>query len=453
MKYFNKFILFLSVVVAFTHNACNDPTVIGSDLLSGDQLDIQFTDTMTIESYTAIEDSIATYFPGIFTNIESFPVGIFEDPIMGTASSGVYVQYSLNSVFPDFDEPGLTLDSVVLVLPYNIEYSFGNLDEVHSVEVYQMSESFPDTAVFYSDMSFMADTLIGKADFRPITNEDDSVSVYFPAQDITRKLPPQLRIKLDQNGFAEKLFNADSTVLGSVDGFENFLKGIHIKPTSVNKGMPSFNFRTNNSGLFVYYRRNSDTTFLSYQFPVFLGNVVTAEYHHDYSTSNLNLLSDFIGKNAPHADSLLFVQGMSGTNVVIRVPHVEYLSDKVINKAEIILPIQILPEDDPIYEPDIKVLVSEILANGSASLIDDFILARNRVGLERFTELAGGDIESDNTYRLNITTHLQDMSRGQVTKDMRISIFLKAEQSSRVILGGTGNSDTPAKLEVTFTNF
>lgn len=453
MKYFHTFILYSVVIFAFTYNACNDPTVIGSDLLAGDQLDIQFTDTMTINTYSVLEDSIATYFPGIFTNIESFPVGILEDPIFGVSTSSVYAQYTLNSVFPNFDESGLALDSVVLVLPYNIQYAFGDLDETHSVEVYKMAENFPDTSTLYSDMEFMLGELIGEKDFLPLTSEDDSVAVFSPIDDANVNFPPQLRISLDKNGFDTLLFNADSTILGSVDGFENFLKGIHIKPTSGNKGMPSFNFRNSNSGIMVYYHRISDTTYFNYKFPIFLGNIVTANYKHDYSTSSLNLLDDYIGKDAPLADSLIFAQGMSGINFVIEVPYSEYLSDKVINKAEIILPIQFLSEDDPIYSPDSKLLVSEIKADGTYRLIDDFILARNRVGLDQFTDLAGGEIESDDTYRLNITTHMQDMSRGLFTENMRINIFLKSEQSSRVVLSGVGNSLAPAKLEVTFTNF
>lgn len=456
MKYINPFFALLLLLAVFTNNACNDPTVIGSDLLSGDELDIEFTDTVTIVSYNIAEDSIITYNPDIFTNIESFPIGNFNDPIFGQANSAAYFQPTLNITFPDFD-PSYTLDSVVLILPYNAKGSYGNLAESYSLEVYQMLEEFPDTQI-YSNRSFPVDRLIGQISYTPMVN--DSVVIEVPGEmDSFVNVPPQLRIPLNQNFFDRDLFAIDSPYTSVVDDFEAFLKGIHVRPTSTNSGMPSFNLRAavtgssvQNSGIRVYYHQ--DTIYSEYLFPIFSDNVVTANYVHDYTSSPIGLASDFIGENATYTDSLLFLQGMSGTNFVIEIPYSENLSNKILNKAELEFPIQFLPEDNQsVFLPVEQIVVSEILDDGSLRLIDDYIFAINSVGIDDVSTLFGGVQDSDDAYRVNITTHLQDMSRGLVTEKMMITLFPKAEQAARVVLNGPGKSIKPAKLKVTFTNF
>ena len=449
MKYNSPFVILSSIIAIIFYSACNDPTVIGSDLLTGDQLDIEFTDTVTIRSYNVVDDSIITFNPNLFTNIENFPIGIFADPIFGTASSGVYAELTLLSSLPGFDDIANVLDSVVLVLPFNAKASYGNLDETYSLEVYRMAEAFPDTSL-YSNKDYLLDKLIGVIDYIPMVN--DSVIVNPPSDpDSIVKLAPQLRIPLTKNNFHTELFDIDTQYVSSASAFKEYFKGIYIKPVSTNKGMPSFDFRTNTTGIRVFYHR--DSVYSEYLFPVFSTQVVTAKYDHDYSTSVLNLQADYIGESAPYRDSLLFLQGMSGINFVIEVPHAEYLADKLLNKAELIFPIQFLSQDDiQQYPPTDQILVSEIREDGSYRVIDDFIFARNR-DFENFSRLFGGDVESDNTYRVNITTHLQDMSRGLVSKKMIVTLFLKAEQASRVVVSGPGNSAAPAKLEITYTNF
>jgi len=448
MKHIQPIIFLLLGVISLSQMACNDPTVIGSDLLSGDQLDIKFMDTLTLKAHNEPIDSILMYNPNVFTNTETFPLGKFADPIFGTATSNVYLQPSLNVNFPDFDPSSQTLDSVVLILPFNAEFSYGQMDEDYTLEVYQMEGSFPDTTL-YSNVDLPTHRLIGTTTYTP--HPEDSVDVFSAILDTLVLEPPHLRIRLDQNGFDDDLFNIDTTASNSVDGFESFIKGLVIKPTSENKGMPSFTFRTSNSGIRVYYHQ--DTLARDYRFPIFSGNVVAANFIHDRTTSLLNLGEDFIGENAKYPDSLLFLQGMSGTNVVLEFPYVTDLDNIVVNKAELELPIIRLDEDEDVYTPTTQIIVSEVQEDGSFRVIDDVTLAINRIGTDRFSQLFGGGAESDNVYRLNISAHFQDMIRGLVTNKIVITTFPKAEQAARSVLGGPGNSDKPTKLKLTYTNF
>ncbi|MEO1259104.1 MAG: DUF4270 family protein [Bacteroidota bacterium] len=445
MKQNRVYFIIIGIVSLIIQSACNDPTVIGSELLAGDQLDIDFTDTLTIRAYNVAEDSIRTFNPqSLSVNSQIFPLGVYEDPIFGTTGSEVYIQPTQNFSLPSFNEPNAELDSVIMVLPYDARSSYGFLEEEFTFEVYQLKDPFP-TDTLYSNMDYEVDRLIGTYAYLPMVN--DSVEIFSPRLDADIVLPPQIRIPLNINNFDKDLFAIDS--LG-VDEFEELIKGICFRPTSVNKGMPSFNFRSGITGITVYY--HEDTNFFEYLFPIFPDNVVTAKYTHDYSTSAIDIEGQYIGENAPTTDSLLFVQGMSGINFVIEVPYSENLSDKILNKAEIIFPIQELPEDDPLtYLPVDQIIVSEILDDGNLDLIDDVKFTIN-LG-DEFSELFGGDQEADNTYRVNVTTHLQDMSRGLVTEQMMVTLFLKSGQASRGIFRGPGHSVDPAKLRLTFTNF
>lgn len=457
MKFTDLLFIQIIIIVFFLGTSCNDPTVIGSDLLAGDQLDIAFTDTVTLKSYNKKIDSLATFNPSpSVSKIQNFPIGSMEDPIFGTSSSAVYAQPTLNINFPDFD-PVLGWDSVVLVLPYFAKGSYGDLEDTYSLEVYQLAENFPDTTL-YSNMDYMTESLIGQVDYQPFVN--DSVEIIQPGTvNEIIKVPPQLRIPLDET-FADYLFALDSPYNSSVPDFEEFFKGIYIKPTSTNKGMPSFTIRAQvtgnsvaNAGIRVYY--HVDTVYSEYLYPIFSSNVVTAKYEHDYSSSPLNLETEFLGENATHTDSLLFIQGMSGTDFVIEIPYAENLSNKVLNKAELVFPLATLPDDDPnIYLPVDQIIVFEIQDDGTRRVIDDYVLANNRNGPDGFAELFGGDYSSqDSTYKINITTHLQDMSRGLVSEKMVVTLFPKAEQAARMIVNGPGHSIRPAKLDLTFTNF
>ena len=451
MKQNCVFFLLAIILSTLVQSSCNDPTVIGSELLAGDQLDIQFTDTISIRTYNIVEDSISIFDPDFLAgNNASFPLGVYEDPIFGTSSSEIYAEVTLNGILPNFNESGAELDSVLLILPYNAKASYGDLEDNFSLEVFQLRDQLPDEELF-SNRDYPVETLIGTYDYRPAVN--DSIEIFSPTLDSTIKLSPQIRIPLDMNDFDDRLFNVDDFVdTLTVVEFEAFMRGIAIRPTTTNKGMPSFNFRSNSSGIRVYY--HVDTATFEYIFPIFPDNVVTAKYVHDYSPSMIDIEGQFLGENAPFTDSLVFIQGMSGINFVIEVPHSESLSDKVLNKAEIVFPIQFLAEDAPnVYLPVDQIVVSEILDDGTLDLIDDVRFATNREGLGGFSTLFGGIQESDDTYRVNVTSHLQDMSRGLVTERMMVNLFLKSEQASRVVLNGPGHSAQPAKLNLTFTNF
>ena len=440
---FNQPIVFLLFGAAFSaFFACNDPTVIGEDLLIDDQLGIGFTDTLTLRTYNLEEDSVLTFDPNVFVaNFSSFPVGNFMDPVFGTSKSSIAAQVTLTGSAPDFS--GQTCDSIVLILPYEPDQTYGMLNQPYTFEVFEMTQILSDSVEYYSDQSFEFDPVpIGTKEFFPAPQ--DSVRVYDAREDDFNVQFPQLRINLTEE-FKNDFFGADPLNFETVDAFLDFFRGFYIQSVSnqTNGGLVSFRFNSLNAGIRVYY--HLDTVFSEYFFQVSSANVLTARFEHSYQGS---FVEEFLGEDAPLKDSLLFLQGMSGINFVIEIPYADELDNIIVNQAEIELPIVFLPIDDPTYTPIEQIIISEILEDGSRRLIEDVA----RTNVNTLSDIFGG-VPDGEVYRLNISAHFQDMIQSSVTKKMLVTANVKPEVAARAVLAGPQNGDRPAKLNLTFTQF
>ncbi|MEY3051019.1 MAG: hypothetical protein RLY31_804 [Bacteroidota bacterium] len=427
--------------------ACNDPTSIGSELLAEDGLALEHTDTFQLRAWSEPADSVKIYDPNLFaTNIGSLPVGILLDPVFGTTTATAYAQVSLNSVAPSF--LGGVLDSMVLVLPYDADLSYGNLLEQHTLDVYLLSEDLSDTTRYFSNRSFLTESdPVASTVFYPKVT--DSVEVLVPNGDsmVAQKQVPQLRIPFDPL-YSTLFFKTDTSQLNRNTEFQAFFKGMQLRPSQTTAGLVSYKLRDSRAGIWVYYK--VDSVARSYQFPILSGDVVTAQYTHAYEGATL---ADFLETPEGASDSLLFLQGMSGTDVVLEIPYIDDLGDVVVNRAELVLPIRRLPGDDPALTPVPQVLVSELVTDSTTRVIDDISIAISRVG-DSFSSIFGGDAtaESD-AYTINLSAHALDMIRGLSGKKMRISVYQKARQPQRVVLFGPAHPVRPATLRLSYTPY
>ncbi|MEK7257665.1 MAG: DUF4270 family protein, partial [Bacteroidota bacterium] len=224
--------------------------------------------------------------------------------------------------------------------------------------------------------------------------------------------------------------------------FQQFFRGIQIRPAdgSASAGILSLNLRGSGAGFQVYYHK--DTTYSEYTFPV--AGVVTNSYEHNYEGSIL--------KSSMANDELLFVQGMSGVNFELEFPYVQDLDDNlIVNKAELEFSIiDLLGGNDP-FDPVGQIVVYELIEEDSIRLIDDVTYARNRAQ-ENFPLIFGGTPNSDK-YKLNISSHFQDMITGDASKKLLVSVYFKHEITGRAVLGGPSHSVSPAKLNLSLTRF
>lgn len=430
--------------------SCNDPSTIGSDLLSGDELGVEFTDTSTLFAYTVAEDSLLIWDSNPSGTIyQNFTFGNCQDPIFGKTEASIFAQIVPSTTVPEFE--GVTLDSVVLMLTYNDDLCYGNLDEMFSVEVYELDEQLDPDRDYYTIDSFAVKPMpVGAATFVP--NVSDSMEVFVPGNPDstdTEKLPAHLRIRLD-NSFGEALMQFDSATYAEDTLFSKVFHGIWLKPTSQNAGLLNFKMRDGTTSLRLYYHSSTDTT--SYSFRVYNDDPVVM--HQRYYRGGAPVQAHIATLGEMRNDSFLFMQGLTGLNIELELPYIQSLNNVIINKAELQLPILSLPGEDEDFASVQQIYAYEVVSDTSIALLYDIALPLSRLPGSDFGDYFGGKPDETNgRYSLNLTAAVQRMLTGESTNRLRLIPYIRAERAHRVVLAGPAKYEAPAKLKITYTKY
>ncbi len=431
-------------------SACTDPTDIGADLLEGDKAEVGFTDTLSVVATTIKTDTVLTYFP-VFQASEAFrryPCGEMDDPIFGQTKSQIFAQLSLTEILPDL-QAAAKIDSIVLVLPYDSLGLYGNYKQNFGFSIHRLSEDISDNLSYYSNVSISSEpALLGNVQFRPLL---DSVTIYDYAEGRdTLKVPPQMRIKLPLS-LAQEFVQLDTSYYRSDSAFISYFKGIHIKPTTVNQGMISFNLTDARAGIFLYYEK-TDTTKGQFQWDFNPFRVRAMRFDHDYNGATAERYID----NTRLGDSLVFVQGLSGVTTKLEIPHVKNLKGLVVNKAELEVRVAELPGDDiDVFTPIPQIMLLTPEDDGDLVMIDDIALLI-RQGTTVLNDAYDGQPKDGKpgepkVYKMNISTHFQGIIDGRKPNSLYMTLFNRAEAPARVSLYGAKHPQYSIKLKVAFT--
>ena len=440
-----KFLPALSLLLVIGLFSCSKSTIVGSDLLAQDQVDIDFTDSFNLVAVNLTTDSVRTFTPEFSNQLVAYLVGEMEDPIFGRTLAKIQTDFRPGSEEPDFTDA--ELDSIVLVLPYYAFSQYGDTTEIYGLEVFELQERLDASLQYYSNADVaVAGSISSSVEFRPSPNDSITIQVHGGEPDETTALPAQLRIRLDDS-YGQRFLDEDVETFEDDSTFLDAFPGIQIAPTTTNQGLSAFNLRTDDdAAIVVYYHVGEDFESYEFSFNSSVARFVTFE--HDYSGS----LAESYLDDEEKADSLLFLQGMSGISFTLEIPNPEFFADKVVNRAELELTALTIPEDlgSP-FDPAEQLIVSEVTDTGLI-IIQDVIF-----GLER-DELAavfGGfynDSESPAVFTMSLSAHLREMSLGLASNKIRVTVLARPEIPNRIILGGPGHADHPVKLRVNFTN-
>ncbi|MDR2886810.1 MAG: DUF4270 domain-containing protein, partial [Bacteroidales bacterium] len=275
-------------------NSCEEkPTMLGSGILPGsDHISIFSTDTFGVTSYTDYiypTNTQSTYRPYI---------GSYNDPYLGTTTSGFVSQLRLNKAWKG---DSLGVDSVKLHLRVTSHYGTNNNSKY--LRISEISNTLYRNAAYYSDT--------------PVDTTGDGVSVNIPAlrsdttvNDIEMTLPNSFGERLIRE--PAKLFHASDTA--EID-FTDYFKGIYITIPSATASDPfligfdvTFDSKTSWHSYFIVYvyNINDPTQKDTYLFLL------------DPKTENARFSKvkhEFNGKytvNAQAIDSLSYTQGIYG---------------------------------------------------------------------------------------------------------------------------------------------
>lgn len=453
MTYF-KIALLSSIVFIFTMMACNDPSEIGTGILSDNFSDIRFTDTINIRTVTTKQDSIFTYTSVVKNQPPSYLVGNVQDPVFGTSKASLYLDFILNtpsSVSGGLKLEGATFDSLVLSLAYDSLQTYGDTLKAQTLDVYRVREPMNDDAAFlYSDQSYATDAApIGTmANFYP----KPRTTTQLASGDSTRATISHLRVHLDAP-LGLELMSYDSALYANSDTFQTVFQGLKIASPEPDASILGFNLSSKGSKdlsyLRLYYSQDTSQHFLTYL--IGASSVKFNEFEHDYTGS---VVEPFID-NVALGDSLIFTQGMSGTHVKLDFPNLkEDYKDVVVNKAELEFTVASVPGDDTLHftEPH-RLALTYLNSDGNYVFIDDLTtaVAINRLGVFGGTSsLVDENGVYVTKYKMSLSDYFQDIIDGGGSS-MYLQVYTKNQLPHRTIMYGGGHSKYPVKLLLTYT--
>jgi hypothetical protein len=458
-----KFFLFGLSLAIFS--SCDKASIIGLDVQpESDLLNVNYSDTTTLQTFTLEEDSLRTDQALITTNVGL--LGKYNDPVFGETNASIFTQLRLpSSITSNSFGTNPVCDSVILSLLYSNTF-YGKLErKTQKVNLYELSTALLQSTSYYSNNSSIAYgtddlTKFGNGfSFVPRPNTSDSVVVGLNNSGNPIKERAQLRIPM-KTSFGQNLLDQQGTSnLTSNDNFQSFFKGLYISTentTGLNSGEGNIlNFKMADSKLTIFYHYLGQTiTFpqvdsvWNTKYDIALNSVARFnKFAHNRSTAANDLQNQL--NNNTLQNQTVYVQSLAGVKTKLLFPYLleqKYKGPIGINKAELVMKI----DTSANYQLDTfaapaKIILFAIAEDGSNVLIPDLNEGDNYFG--------GAYNATTKEYRFNIARYIQQVLTGKrANTGLYIIASNGAVNANRVVLGGgapAGNYQM--KLNITST--
>ena len=271
-----------SVALLFLLSSCTEPDLIGLDLQPVSETPGVSIETLEVESFVVMEDSLIMWSP--LKNLIESPtlfIGSYDDPYLGRTQASTVAQIRLGNTITTSTFAGATTpDSVILSFLY--KDINGDSTSMHHISVYELNQKLFNDSTYYSSRTYdRFTTTIGHADLIPTLDSLEFNSV---------KIAPQLRIPMDTS-FGGKLMReyiSNPSTFASNTAFTDYFKGIVMVDSA--DGMGSIVTLTSTSSihlLTIYFSGNK-----SYQFLIDAGAVRTSFFSHQYLSVNMDSFPD-----------------------------------------------------------------------------------------------------------------------------------------------------------------
>ncbi len=424
--------MFLSAVVL---SSCTKPEDLGQDIVSlpGEHLNVHFTDTVTINTYSFIIDSVPT------RATSSQVLGSIYDPYFGSSSAGIYTQLRLANSDIDFGTNPIC-DSIVLGFDYVGFY--GDTAAVQHIKVYRLDEDMFVDSAYYSNQTLAIQQ-------PPIYDQDkvfdltDSVSLW------GGKAKPHLRLALDKSFGDDIISKSGQTELSNNEEFLKFIKGLYITVDKKNSGggFAYISLLDNYSRLTLYYHNDDEDSLFEH----FLINQNCAFFnhfdHYDYQNASPEFINQVVNKDTALGMQQLYLQTMGGVRTFVDFPYIENLKTNnqiAIHKAELIVSVSDL-SDTLNYPAPRKISIVGINSKGENVILTDYYEG---------TGFYGGEYkQANNQYVFNITHTIQQMLLGtSELHGLRIVVAGESVIANRLILQGNKAASNNTRLRLYYTD-
>lgn len=427
------------LLTCFLLTSCKDEhTNIGEDIL-GNLVDTEFTDTITLQAYSILEDTINT------TNTSANILGHISDPVFGNSSAGIYTQLALGGSAVNFGSNPV-IDSVILTLQLSDYY--GDTTSCVGIRVHQLYEALDSQTKYYQNSTVSYDP----------TPLNYSLTAYQirPSSSVvvdTNVLGAHLRIRLSDQ-FGQYLINHQEDLNNRL---KDFFKGLYINAVSHtgNEGyMLITNMNSALSGLTLYYH-NEENQQQRYTLSCLENSVRFTHFDHAYSTStNTDFIQEVLQGQTSLGKNVLFIQGGGGVKTRISFPYLEntfaqYDNRVVIHRAELVVT-NADPSEKYFIQPNIVTLQGIRKSDNAIRFLpdDDYYTSSYYFG--------GTYDASKSEYRFRITNYVQQLilQQGDWSNAINLIVRGSAVRPHRLIFDGTDpESPKRLRLEITYSKY
>ena len=434
-------------MAANMYYSCNEPSIVGIDLLDDETINTHFTDTISFTAHTTPARPVLTS----RLAAQTYYAGNLNDPIFGSTEAAVLLAVQRITNFDSIQ--GASLDSMVLRIAYDTLGFYGN----HSNARYDYA-LFSTTSPIGNDSLFTNSIIPFEIDpiataFNRTANAVDSFFINMHATGEPVKIGPEFRLRLNTT-FEEELFSVLQNSESDAD-LQAFLPGLCLKIFTPHNAMVGFNLspaaRTGNiNSLRIYYETAGGKKFIHDLF------FRTGRYNSVGHIYNGATVQPFINNPNPSED-LLFVQGGGGVETKINLTPLLTLKDKLINRAEIEL--TVVEEErflTSLFTPLNRFWALHSV-NEQLRAIPDFNFIPS-FG-EGIFEGSVKEVETDDGTKIkkltfNITNHLQRLLKNPdgISKELILSSFPEGERPGRIVFYGPTHPMYPAKFNIFFTS-
>jgi hypothetical protein len=445
-------VYFLLLMSLLTILSCQEPIVVGGDLLEEELINVEKIDNLPLSSYCKETGRVLTFRAGV--DSRTYLLGQLQDPVFGSFDAGLYFNNYLPTSKPDFKDG--TLDSMDFKFLLDSLGTFGASPKTFKFELFQLATKLISKDSVYSDISYPQETLIGSV--TALIKPKDSISV---VDHVTKKIvryPAHVTIPIDK-AWAEALFR-NNEANGTDTLFTNFVKGYYLKATAMD-GSSVIGFNLSGAALLaisplnrlnVYYNKlikNPTTgldslTKLTYRYPI-LGSIYSTFKHVRTGSRSETMIGDKVKGN-----EYTLLQGAGGLKTTLVFDNLDALKDKSVVKAEIEMYVGTLPGYTSFIPAPSQLVARRIAPDGKELFIED-ILQLTKIK-QSFASVFGGQLYKDQgvqKYKINITNHLRDFLKDRnFNPEIILGILGESENVNHTVIYGAKHPTYPMKLRV-----
>jgi hypothetical protein len=440
----NKLVAFLSLLPAiFFLGACEKSQQIGFGLTNQEEVEVYYTDTLTVEASTTLRDSIST------NNSSLILVGKHQDTELsfGKISTKAFFQVAADTLLLN-DKDIAVADSLVLNLSYG--YAHPTIPTVpQTIHLYPLSDDFAADKVYYSHNTLGIDMDSKLAD---IQVHPDS---------ITQRARVSYTLSKTEKGNALMLALFDLAKNNTtVKTFLETYKGFALLPDDDNQSVVGFNV-SNLTNFTLYYHSNNES---KTRYAIVFRSDFGRNFNHiETNRQGTSLENVALAQLIPSAQTNSFTYIQSGAGLVTKLDfpsldNLKKLGNVVINRAELVIKPKL--ESTSTYTPPILTLLradetNKLLKSSSGALLFAVSEANSAFNL--------GFNTRNQEYRTDITSHLQrvfselDPHKGLILMSMipvsgSLPIY-DGTTLNRVIISNDKNSEFRTRLRIFYTVF